>query len=64
MSGTAVAADWQGECRVLDTGGDNRHSALEDRTEALSNQRRGKGKCMLNPGHEDNTVKMTLAVCT
>lgn len=64
MSGTEVAAEWRGEVRVWDTGGDSRHSALEDRTEALSNQGGGKDKFMPNPGHGDNTVKMNLAVCT
>jgi len=64
MSGTEVAAEWRGEDRVWNTGGDNRYSALEDRTEALSNQRGGKEKCMPNPGHGDNTVKTTLAVGT
>jgi len=55
MSGTEVAAEWRGEDRVWDTGGDNRHSALQERTEALSNQRDGKGKCMPNPGHRDSS---------
>jgi len=52
-----VVLKWQqsGEERIgSGTGWDNTHSALQERTEALSNQRGGKGKCMPNPGHKDS----------